>query len=224
MGEGRGGGVVGFGGGGGDGGGGAVEGEVEHEVSGCEVGGRAGEVEGQGYVVGLEGGEGCGEGDCAVGVAVSMCVPQYEHQQLLPPLKEKTWKSPGTDSEAETEENRRTQTANARPAPRCFAAHSYSRRACKLRSRHRRGGRWQRRRGRCRGRLAGRAWRRRRGRAGGLFPGSFNFIFSLRWVDGKGECLTMALAMGPERRLGSDESSIKLEAWFVGWLVGWCTC
>ena len=53
------------------GGGGAEEREVEHEVSDGEVGGRAGEVQGQGYVVGLEGGEGCGEGGCAVGWAIA---------------------------------------------------------------------------------------------------------------------------------------------------------
>lgn len=53
------------------GGGGSEEGEVEHEISDGEVGGRAGEVQGQGYVVGLEGGEGCGERGCAVRVAVA---------------------------------------------------------------------------------------------------------------------------------------------------------
>lgn len=54
------------------GGGGSEEREVEHEISDGEVGGRAGEVQGQGYVVGLEGGEGCGERGCAVRVAIAV--------------------------------------------------------------------------------------------------------------------------------------------------------
>ncbi len=69
----------------------------------------------------------------------------------------------------------RTQTADAGPARRCFAGHSCSRIMCRLLSRRRGAGCWLRRRGRCRGRLAGRAWRRRRGGGGGRFPG---------WMDG----------------------------------------
>ncbi len=68
----------------------------------------------------------------------------------------------------------RTQTADARPAPRYSAVHSCNRIACKLRSRCRRAGYWLRRRGRCRGKLAGRVWRRRRGWGGGLFPGTLS--------------------------------------------------
>ena len=77
--------------------------------------------------------------------------------------------------------DKRTQTASARPAPRCSGAHSCSRRACKLRLRRRGGGCWLRRRGWCQGRLAERAWRRRRGGGGGPFPRSrvsWSFWFS----------------------------------------------
>lgn len=51
-------------------GGGSEKEEVEHEVSDGEVGGGPGEVQGKGYVVGLEGGEGVGEVGCTVGMAV----------------------------------------------------------------------------------------------------------------------------------------------------------
>lgn len=70
MGGGGGGEGGGGGGGGGGGCGGGEEGEVEHEVSGGDVGGGPGQVEGEGYVVGLEGGEGCGQVGCAVGMAM----------------------------------------------------------------------------------------------------------------------------------------------------------
>lgn len=82
------------GGGGAGGRGGTEEGEVEHEVSGLEVRGRPGQVEREGYVVGLEGGEGCGEVGCAVGmmaisallislISISNLFSQGKHLQSL---------------------------------------------------------------------------------------------------------------------------------------------
>ena len=118
-------GAAGAGEGGGAGGRGAEEGEVEHEVSGGEVRGGPGEVEGEGDVVGLDGRQGRGEVGCAVGVTV----PRY--------VRAVSVRGRVRVSTSTVAGDRRTRTANARPARRCSGAHSCSRIRCRLRSRRR---------------------------------------------------------------------------------------